>query len=123
MGTRWVTELSMRSPMLLLVLTIAQSAALVVPNPSLNLPHAMLAARSPTGYQMKEVVRVEVEIEQGEPLEKALRRFRKATNMSGHLRILRNRKMFESTHDKKIRKTKESLMRRARARRAMRGRM
>ena len=55
-------------------------------------------------------------------IEKALRRFRKATNMSGHLRLLRNRKTFESAHDKKIRKTKESSMRLARARRSARNR-
>ena len=55
-------------------------------------------------------------------IEKALRRFRKSTNMVGHLRILRNRKQFESNHDKKIRKTKESAMRQARARRSARNR-
>ena len=43
--------------------------------------------------------------------------------MSGHLRILRNRKTFESAHDKKIRKTKESAMRLARSSRAARRRM
>ena len=53
-------------------------------------------------------------------LEKALRRFRKGVNMSGHLRVLRNRKQFESNHDKQIRKDKESAMRRARARRGQR---
>ena len=53
-------------------------------------------------------------------LEKALRRFRKASNISGHLRILRNRKTFESAHDKAIRKNKEGAMRRARARRSAR---
>lgn len=53
-------------------------------------------------------------------IEKALRRFRKSTNMSGHLRVLRNRKTFESAHDKKIRKTKEGSMRLARARRSAR---
>ncbi|KAL3903698.1 MAG: hypothetical protein SGPRY_011572 [Prymnesium sp.] len=53
-------------------------------------------------------------------LEKALRRFRKASNMSGHLRVLRNRKTFESSHDKKIRKNKEAAMRLARARRSAR---
>lgn len=53
-------------------------------------------------------------------IEKALRRFRKSTNMSGHLRILRNRKTFESAHDKQIRKTKEGSMRLARARRSAR---
>ena len=55
-------------------------------------------------------------------VEKALRRFRKSTNAVGHLRILRNRKTFENAHDKKIRKTKESSMRQARARRSARSR-
>ena len=55
-------------------------------------------------------------------IEKALRRFRKQTNQVGHLRILRNRKTFESAHDKQIRKTKESAMRKARQRRAERAR-
>ena len=55
-------------------------------------------------------------------IEKALRRFRKQTNMVGHLRIIRNRKTFESAHDKKIRKAKESAMRQARARRSARAR-
>lgn len=40
----------------------------------------------------------------------------------GHLRILRNRKTFESAHDKQIRKTKESAMRKARERRSARAR-
>ena len=53
-------------------------------------------------------------------MEKALRQFRKGVNMSGHLRVLRNRKQFESNHDKQIRKDKESAMRRARARRGQR---
>ena len=55
-------------------------------------------------------------------IEKALRRFRKQTNQVGHLRILRNRKTFESAHDKQIRKAKESAMRKARQRRAERAR-
>ena len=82
-------------------------------------PPSNVAARAPNPA-LKEVSRVEIEIEQGEPLEKALRRFRKATNMSGHLRLLRNRRTFENAHDKKIRKDKESLMRQARARRSRR---
>ena len=53
-------------------------------------------------------------------IEKALRRFRKQTNAVGHLRILRNRKTFENSHDKKIRKNKEAAMRMARARRSAR---
>ena len=82
-------------------------------------PPSNVAARAPNPA-LKEVSRVEIEIEQGEPLEKALRRFRKATNMSGHLRLLRSRRTFENAHDKKIRKDKESLMRQARARRSRR---
>merc|ERR1719484_338545 len=69
-----------------------------------------------------DIVRVEIELENGEPIEKALRRFRKASNACGHLRILRNRKTFECAHDKKIRKNKESAMRLARARRSARSR-
>jgi hypothetical protein len=42
--------------------------------------------------------------------------------MVGHLRIIRNRKQFESNHDKAIRKRKESSMRQARARRSARNR-
>merc|ERR1719159_693275 len=100
----------------LLLCCLAQASALVVP----HAPRASVRSARP---QMKEVIRVEVEIEQGEPLEKALRRFRKITNVSGHLRLLRNRRTFESSHDRKIRKQKESLMRQARARRSARSRM
>ena len=39
-------------------------------------------------------------------IEKALRRFRKASNAVGHLRILRNKKTFESSHEKQKRKDK-----------------
>ena len=81
------------------------------------------AAASPMMVELKNaVVRVDIELEDGEPIEKALRRFRKATNNVGHLRLLRNRKTFENTHDKKIRKAKESAMRLARARRSARSR-
>ncbi|KAL1524890.1 hypothetical protein AB1Y20_019769 [Prymnesium parvum] len=100
----------------LLMLVLSSASALVI---------TPLAARAPvaprvSSPQMRDVVRVQIELEQGEPLEKALRRFRKASNISGHLRLLRNRKTFESAHDKKIRKTKEGAMRLARARRSAR---
>ena len=74
------------------------------------------------GELVEESRRVEIELEDGEPIEKALRRFRKASNMCGHLRLLRNRKTFENNHDKAIRKKKESAMRQARARRSARSR-
>jgi len=93
--------------------------------PAAPLRKQAVVSRRSAGVAMGEagtnyVVRVEVELEQGEPIEKALRRFRKQTNAVGHLRILRNRKTFENSHDKKIRKNKEAAMRMARARRSAR---
>uniref|UniRef100_A0A7S0NUK9 30S ribosomal protein S21 n=1 Tax=Calcidiscus leptoporus TaxID=127549 RepID=A0A7S0NUK9_9EUKA len=115
----------MRAFVLLALSCLASASALVLSAPAAALRTTAAPARAPARPVMNnnQVVRVEVEIENGEPLEKALRRFRKATNMSGHLRLLRNRKTFESTHDKKIRKEKESLQRLARARRSARARM
>ena len=109
----------MRS-LLACVLCLVASASALVAAPRLPMQQQQLAARS--AAPTMEVVRVEIELEQGEPIEKALRRFRKSTNAVGHLRILRNRKTFENAHDKKIRKTKESSMRQARARRSARSR-
>jgi len=104
----------------------ACSSALVVPAAPLVRSVATPARSSCPSMELAHrkghVPRIEIEIEQGEPIEKALRRFRKQTNQVGHLRILRNRKTFESAHDKQIRKAKESAMRKARERRSMRAR-
>ena len=105
---------------LLLSCLACASGLLAAPRFSQQQLAARRVAASPVmGNQVERVV---IELEQGEPIEKALRRFRKASNNVGHLRILRNRKTFENSHDKKIRKTKESAMRLARARRSARSR-
>ena len=116
----------MRCSVLVVLLSCLASASGFMMPRSAPLRQQVAASRS-AGASMGEpgtnyVVRVEVELEQGEPIEKALRRFRKQTNACGHLRILRNRKTFESAHDKAIRKRKESMMRGARARRSARSR-
>ena len=159
----------MRLFALLLALFACSANALVLRAPLRAGAVAPAAAGRAPSVAMRGVVRVEIELEQGEPyaaprpldasprlrrpccaryggsrpaaqfsappaapaappaptpaarrMEKALRRFRKGVNMSGHLRVLRNRKQFESNHDKQIRKDKESAMRRARARRGQR---
>merc|ERR1719230_517765 len=92
--------------LLALALCFLASASALVASP-LARPAAAVSARAASPL-MRDVIRVQIDIEQGEPLEKALRRFRKASNMCGHLRILKNRK------------TKEASMRLARARRSAR---
>jgi len=113
----------LRAFLLLLCCLAGASALAAMPRAPAHVQQQIAASRATNPRMVgNEVVRVEIELEQGEPIEKALRRFRKASNACGHLRILRNRKTFESAHDKKIRKTKESSMRLARARRSARSR-
>merc|ERR1712032_31919 len=54
---------------------------------------------------------VEVVVGDGEPIESALRRFKRAVNKSGHLRELRNRRHFENKQQKAKRKLKDARMR------------
>jgi small subunit ribosomal protein S21 len=56
-------------------------------------------------------VQIKVDIGDGEPIESALRRFKREINKSGHLMDLRHKRYFETTQAKKIRKVKEGRMR------------
>jgi small subunit ribosomal protein S21 len=56
-------------------------------------------------------VKVKVEVGDGEPIESALRRFKREINKSGHLMELRHKRYFENPQERKIRKVKESRMR------------
>merc|ERR1719162_1597609 len=49
-------------------------------------------------------VNVKVEIGEGEPIESALRRFKREVNKSGHLMELRHRRYFENSQERKKRK-------------------
>lgn len=56
-------------------------------------------------------VKVKVNVGDGEPIESALRRFKRAVNSSGHLMELRHKRYFENPQERKIRKVKEARMR------------
>ena len=47
----------------------------------------------------------------GEPIESALRRFKREVNKSGHLMELRHRRYFENSQERKKRKVKEGRLR------------
>ena len=56
-------------------------------------------------------VKVKVQVGDGEPIESALRRFKREVNKSGHLMELRHKRYFENSQEKIKRKVKEGRMR------------
>ena len=56
-------------------------------------------------------VKIKVAVGDGEPIESALRRFKREVNKSGHLMELRHRRNFENSQDRIKRKIKEARMR------------
>jgi small subunit ribosomal protein S21 len=56
-------------------------------------------------------VKIKVEVGDGEPIESALRRFKREINKSGHLMELRHKRYFENSQERKKRKVKEARMR------------
>ena len=63
--------------------------------------------RTPTALPVK----IKVDVGDGEPIESALRRFKREVNKSGHLMELRHKRYFENSQEKKKRKIKEGRMR------------
>jgi small subunit ribosomal protein S21 len=57
-------------------------------------------------------VNIKVMVRDGEPVDSALRRFKREVNKSGHLMELRHRKHFENSQEKAKRKIREGRMRR-----------
>src|SRR6056300_728119 len=55
--------------------------------------------------------RVEVKVGEGEPIETALRRFKREVNKSGHLMDLRHKRYFENSQDRKKRKIVQARIR------------
>jgi small subunit ribosomal protein S21 len=74
---------------------------------SLSLSLSLCSARPSTELN----VSIKVNVGDGEPIESALRRFKREVNKSGHLMELRHRKTFETPQLKKKRKVKEARMR------------
>lgn len=56
-------------------------------------------------------MKIKVEVGDGEPIESAIRRFKREVNKSGHLMELRHRRYFETPQEKTKRKMKEARMR------------
>jgi small subunit ribosomal protein S21 len=56
-------------------------------------------------------VKIKVNVGDGEPIESAIRRFKREVNKSGHLMELRHKRYFENKQQKMIRKIKEGRMR------------
>ena len=70
----------------------------------------------------KETYQALVVVNDGEPAESALRRFKREVSKSNVIMELRRRRNFENTQDKKKRKSKEAARRRTMARKASRRR-
>ena len=64
---------------------------------------------APTSTEL--AVKIKVAVGDGEPIESAIRRFKREVNKSGHLMELRHRRHFENSQDRKKRKIKEGRMR------------
>mmetsp|Transcript_15389 Transcript_15389/g.18244 ORF Transcript_15389/g.18244 Transcript_15389/m.18244 type:complete len:108 (-) Transcript_15389:218-541(-) len=64
-----------------------------------------------TGTSTELSVSIKIDVNDGEPIEAALRRFKREVNKSGHMMELRHRRYFENSQEKKKRKIKEGRMR------------
>lgn len=56
-------------------------------------------------------VKIKVVLGDGEPIESAIRRFKREVNKSGHLMELRHKRYFENSQERQKRKVKEARMR------------
>lgn len=56
-------------------------------------------------------VKIKIDVGDGEPIESALRRFKREVNKSGHLMELRHKRYFENSQERVKRKIKEARMR------------
>mmetsp|Transcript_11569 Transcript_11569/g.17456 ORF Transcript_11569/g.17456 Transcript_11569/m.17456 type:complete len:111 (+) Transcript_11569:91-423(+) len=69
-------------------------------------------AAAPKGTALNGQTRVTISLNDGEPIENAIKRFKREVNKSGHLFELRHRRYFENTQERKKRKIREAGMRR-----------
>ncbi|EKX38450.1 hypothetical protein GUITHDRAFT_96960 [Guillardia theta CCMP2712] len=81
------------------------SSSLVTPAARFSAP--ALSTRRPVTVAPT-MVDIKVAVNEGEPIESAMRRFKIAVAKSGHLVELKRRRTFETNNEKKIRKDKES---------------
>eukprot|EP00429_Kryptoperidinium_foliaceum_P106340 CAMPEP_0176242236 /NCGR_PEP_ID=MMETSP0121_2-20121125/30303_1 /TAXON_ID=160619 /ORGANISM="Kryptoperidinium foliaceum, Strain CCMP 1326" /LENGTH=109 /DNA_ID=CAMNT_0017581789 /DNA_START=56 /DNA_END=385 /DNA_ORIENTATION=- len=82
-------------------------AALVALSSSAFAPTPAFGVRPSTELAVK----IKINVGDGEPIESAIRRFKREVNKSGHLMELRHKRHFENSQERKIRKVKEARMR------------
>mmetsp|Transcript_19830 Transcript_19830/g.35881 ORF Transcript_19830/g.35881 Transcript_19830/m.35881 type:complete len:107 (+) Transcript_19830:65-385(+) len=75
-------------------------ACIVVAMATAFAPSSTPLTRSATALS----VNIKVDVGEGEPIESALRRFKREVNKSGHLMDLRAKRYFENSQDRKKRK-------------------
>ena len=88
-------------------LAVLSSAAAFAPNPSFGRTTIPSATSSATSLN----VNIKVNVGEGEPIESALRRFKREVNKSGHLMELRHKRYFENSQEKKKRKIAQGRIR------------
>ncbi|KAL7468132.1 hypothetical protein ACHAXS_008354 [Conticribra weissflogii] len=71
---------------------------------SYRLPALFLRQFSVPASSTELAVKIKIEVGEGEPIESALRRFKREVNKSGHLMELRHKRYFENSQDRKKRK-------------------
>lgn len=64
-----------------------------------------------TTTELHGAVKVKINVGEGEPIESALRRFKREVSKSGHLMELRHRRYFENSQERAKRKVKEARLR------------
>ncbi|KAJ1493404.1 hypothetical protein T484DRAFT_1929240 [Baffinella frigidus] len=109
-----------------LFVAMALGAEAFMPMPSALAPRTSMlpaAASRPAALSplsQLSMVDIKVSVNDGEPIESAIRRFKMACSKSGHLMELKRRKTFETNNEKMIRKDKESMRNRSMAKRKQR---
>ena len=73
--------------------------------------HTHISTGVPRTSATELAVKIKVNVGDGEPIESALRRFKRAVSNSGHLMELRHKRYFENSQERQIRKVKEARMR------------
>lgn len=86
---------------LLLVAVVAAMASAFVPSSNIIVQRSA-APEVSTSTALP--VNIKVNVGEGEPIESALRRFKREVNKSGHLMDLRYKRYFENSQDRKKRK-------------------
>jgi large subunit ribosomal protein L17 len=110
--------------------SISEKIGKLAPNRSSDRPSGPKGPRQRAPYTLSDVLdqtgsldlAMEVDLDEGESVDRATTTFRRMCNNYGHARALRIRRTFENNHDKALRKDKENKAVKAREKRSNRNR-